>query len=157
MAKQQEEVEEEQEEQMSEEDREFLEKIEGLMGGGSSNPNEIQTVHGFLHNVSTSDDTTKTGYLTEVELGTPRLPERTLKELALFCKDVANMEYMADYFNDKAEILTSTSLSKNAKLLDLAVLQRKETTDSFRQKINPKKSWFKKKSQEDVPQNESLY
>lgn len=129
-------------------EEEIEKRLEELIGGSARNQ-DVQTVHEFLNAVATSDDTTKTGFLSEEELGMPKLPLRTHKELALFCDEIANMKYMADYFNKKAEILTATSLSKNAKLLNLAVLNRRETADVTKSKPKPKKSWFKKKGSED--------
>lgn len=126
-------------------DEELEKKLSELAGGNSHNQ-EIQTVHGFLNAVATSDDTTKTGYITEEELGQPKLPVRTYKELALFCDNIANMSYMANYFNAKSEIITSTSLSRNAKLLNLSVLNKREVTDVTKKEVTPKRSWFKPKN-----------
>lgn len=107
-------------------------------------PEEKHSVHTFLHKVATSDDTTKLGNLKEEEVGLARHPLRTYKELALFCRDVADMDYFADYFDKKAEILTSTSLSKEALLLKLAVVIRREQSNILKvPKEN--KGWFKKK------------
>lgn len=88
---------------------------------------EKQNTYTFLTKVVEEKDTTKLGYLREEEVGIPKLSARTLKELALFCEDVADEKEWADFFKKKAEILTSTSLSKNAKLLDSAILRKTET------------------------------
>jgi hypothetical protein len=132
---------------------ELAERLAHLVGT-TPTAEEKQNVHAFLHNVAVAADTTKTGYLKEEELGMPVLPVRTYKELALFCEDVADMSYFSDYFRRKAEIATSTSLSKDAKLLTLAVLQKREVAD-----ITPKeprkenKGWFRPKSHKyGVPQ-----
>lgn len=136
---------------------EMAEKLAQLVGG-SAVPDEKQNVHTFLHNVAVSEDTTKTGYLRDDgdinELGVPAVPMRTLKELELFCRSVANMGYYAEYFRNKAEILTSTSLSRNAKLLDLAVVQRREVADVTKRR-KPNKGWFKKK--EDKEDEQAAY
>jgi len=113
---------------------------EYLTGYATSVQEDKYNIHKFLHNVVVSTDTTKVGYLEDNEVGLPRLPLRTLKELSLFCKDIGNMEYFSDYFNKKAEILTSTSLSRNAKLLELAVVSRRELAD-----VTPKSKKKKKK------------
>ena len=89
------------------------------------------------------ENTTKLGYLTEEELGVPKFPLRTEKELELFCNNIADMPYFAEYFKREGEILTSTSLSKDAKLLDLAVIQRREVQKT-KPKRKPNKSWFKR-------------
>ncbi len=107
-------------------------------------PEEKHSVHSFLHKVATADDTTKLGNLKEEEVGLPRLPLRTYKELALFCKEIANMNYFSNYFNKKAEILTSTSLSKEALLLKLAVVIKREQSNIIKAPAE-NKGWFKKK------------
>lgn len=122
---------------------EEMEQLKALMGATPSSE-EKQNVHTFLHNVATADDTTKLGNLKEEELGMPKIPQRTYQELAVFCEDVANMKYFGEYFRKKAEIITSTSLSKEAKLISLAVLTRREHADVTKPRaIN--KGWFKKK------------
>lgn len=111
----------------------------------SPTPMEQHNVHKFLHEVAESDDTTKTGYLKDEELGNSILPLRTTKELSLFCKEIANMDYFADYFQKEGEILTSTSLSRDGKLLELAVTARRQLEDVTKPK-KENKGWFKKKN-----------
>ncbi len=119
--------------------------LEESFGGIAPVPDEKHNVHRFLHSVATSDDTTKTGYLSEEEVGLAKLPLRTYKELALFCKEIGNMDYMSDYFNKKAEILTSTSLAKGGFLTQLAVMMRRESTNLLKAPMKENKGWFKKK------------
>jgi len=129
-----------QEEGMSEE-----EYLQSLMGTTATKEDRLN-VHNFLAIVAKNEDTTRLGNLKEEEVGLPKLPLRTYKELALFCKEVANMDYFSDYFDKKGQILTATSLSKDAKLINLAVMQRREVTQkigSAKQQEN--KGWFKKK------------
>ncbi|KKN56544.1 hypothetical protein LCGC14_0571220 [marine sediment metagenome] len=127
-----------------------VEEAERLLGesfgGIAPVPDEKHNVHTFLHSVATSDDTTKTGYLSEEEVGIAKLPVRTYKELSLFCKEIGNMDYMSDYFNKKAEILTATSLSKGGFLTQLAVMMRRESTNLLKAPMKENKGWFKKKS-----------
>ena len=135
--------EEEASETMSE--SEIAERLSALVGTTPS-AEERQSIHTFLNNVAVAKDTSKTGFLSQEELGTPVLPLRTYKELAVFCSDIANMDYYGDYLKKKAEILTSTSLSKDAKLITLAVssFQKREMADVTKpQKTN--RGWFKKK------------
>lgn len=106
---------------------------------------EKQNVHSFLFNVSKANDTTKLGNLTSEEVGLPKLPTRTYKDLALFCKNVGNMPYFQDYFLAKAEIVTSTSLSKDALLIKLAVVNRKEIADVTKAPLTENRGWFKRK------------
>lgn len=99
----------------------------------------------FFRDIVKADDTTKTGNLTLEELGMPKLPVRTFKELALFSKDIAGEDKWQDYFEAMSEIHTSTSLSKEAMLIKLAVTTKKELAD-----MTPKKKtnsgWFKGKN-----------
>ena len=136
--------------QLSEE--ELAERLAHLVGT-TPTAEERQNIHTFLHNVAVAEDTTKTGNLEKEELGMPILPVRTYKELALFCRDVANMSYFSDYFLRKAEIATSTSLSKDVKLLSLAVLQKREVADTTTKPPVQNKGWFKPRtSKYGVPQ-----
>ena len=47
----------------------------------------------------------------------------------------------------QSEILTSTSLSKEAKLLELAVVSRREVADVTKKPRKENSSWFKRKKQ----------
>lgn len=102
-------------------------------------------LHTFFTNVIKADDTTKTGNLTEEELGMPRLPRRSIGELALFCEKIYNDKGWADYFKDLGEIMTSTSLSKDALLLKLSVTQKKELADVSPKERKKNGGWFKSK------------
>lgn len=108
-------------------------------------PEEKHTVHSFLHKVATAEDTTKLGNLKEEEVGIPHLPLRTYKDLALFCNEIADMTYYGEYFRKKGEILTATSLSKEAMLLKLAVVTKKETSQILKAPGKKNRGWFKKK------------
>jgi len=135
---------EQEQQEMTPEEAEYIKSLVGT----TPTPDEKQTVHSFLHNVAIADDTTKLGNLKEEEVGTPKLPQRTYLELALFCKEIANMEYFHDYFRKKAEILTSSSLSKEAKLISLAVVTRREVGDISRRRPTKNKGWFGNKNKE---------
>ena len=113
-----------------------------FLAPSASVQDDKHNVHKFLHDVAISDNTTKTGYLTKEELGMPKLPVRTHKELALFCREIANMDYFADYFEKEAEIITSTSLSKDAKLLELAVISKRQLEDVTKTSKKENKGWF---------------
>lgn len=113
--------------------------------GTAPMPEENKGVHAFLNKIAEAKDTTKTGYLTEEELGLPKLAARTLKELALFCKEVASEEEIGKYFDAKAEILTATSLSKEGFLAKLAVITRRETSNILKTPAKKNKGWFGRK------------
>lgn len=114
-------------------------------GSGAPHPEEKYSVHKFLSDVSTSDDTTKTGNLTEPELGIPINPVRTNKDLALISRDILNNDFFVNHFLAESEITTSTSLSKDAKLLSLAVTSTRQVADVTK-RHKPNKGWFKKKN-----------
>jgi len=117
--------------------------------GATPTADEKQNVHTFLHNVATALDTTKTGFLRDDkdlnEIGIPRLPVRAYKKLALISKEIMGNTFFEDYFKAEAEILTSTSLSREGFLDNLAIIQRKEVADVTKRKIE-NKGWFKKKT-----------
>ncbi len=107
--------------------------------------------HSFLTAVVKADDTTKTGNVSEDELGTSNLPIRTYKELALFCGSIADDDGWEKYFNAMSEIQTSTSLSKEGFLMKIANTIKKELADVTKR---PKRNsgWFKGKKQPEPQQ-----
>ncbi len=102
-----------------------------------------QNVHTFFTDIIKSEDTTKTGNLTQEELGVPKLPVRTYKELALFSEDIYGDASWKDYFNKMSEIQTATSLSKEGILIKLSVTNKKELADMTPSK-KKNKGWFNK-------------
>lgn len=134
---------------MSEYDLPDTEKeAENYLGFSPPEQQERFNVFKFFDNVVHTPDTTKLGNLTAEEVGAVRLPIRTLKELSLFCEEIANMKYFSTYFNKESEIQTSTSLSKEALLLRLAVSSRREIADVTKQ-AKENKGWFKKKKKDE--------
>lgn len=123
---------------------------EALTSTAYATPVEEQkhNVHTFLNKVAESVDTTKTGNLSEQEIGFTPYSLRTYKQLSVISKDLCNDELWEDYFKKKGEILTSTSLSKDAKLISLAVVQRRELSDVTPRHMTSNKGWFKKKEPE---------
>lgn len=114
---------------------------------GSPTPEERANVHAFINKVANSKDTTKTGYLESEEIGTPNNPIRTIKELGLISDKLMHNVVFKDFFNAQSEIITSTSLSKNAKLIELAVISRRQLEDITKPKQKPK-GFFKKNDEE---------
>jgi len=131
-------------ENMSEE--ELAERLSQLVGS-SPTPEEKQNIHTFLTKVIQEEDTTKLGYLKDDEIGMPTHPLRTYKDLELFCKSVANMDYYGEYLGAKANILTGTSLSRDGKLINLSVIQKKELTAKDLSSTKENKGWFKPKKE----------
>ena len=119
--------------------------------GGAPLPEEKHNIHSFLYKVVTQDDTTKLGNLTAEEIGLPRHTLRAYKEIALIADKIIDDPDLKDYYNAKAEILTSTSLSKDGKLINLAVMQKRQIEDVTKPR-KENSGWFKKK--EDNSQQE---
>ena len=109
---------------------------------------EKSNVHSFLKNIVTADDTTKLGFLSEDELGKMKHPLRTYKNLALISGKIMDNPYFQEYFTAEGEIVTATSLSKEAKLISLAVIQRRQIEDLTHRR-KPNKGWFRKKEEDD--------
>ena len=85
--------------------------------------------HTFFTDIIKAKSTTKTGNLDKDELGMPRLTQRGIQELHLFCQDIYKQDAWSNYFEKLAEIQTSTSLSKEGILIKLAVTTKKELAD----------------------------
>jgi len=119
-------------------------ELQKYLGTGSPSPEDKHSVHKFLADVSTSDDTTKTGFLEESEVGTPKFPTRTLKNVSLICSDIMGNPFFQEHYQKETEILTATSLSKDAKLISLAVISRRQLEDVTKPK-KENKGWFSKK------------
>lgn len=117
---------------------------EAMKSYGTPTPDEKHNVFTFLHKISISDDTTKTGNLTSEEIGTTLYSLRTYKKLQVDSIKLCDDEVWADYFKQHGEILPSTSLSKDGFLANLSVLQRREIADKTKKQI-ANKGWFKKK------------
>jgi hypothetical protein len=119
------------------------------LGYGAQIPEEKNTLHTFLFRIATSDDTTKTGYLKEEELGTPEFSVRSNKSFALWSDKVIRNTYLKEFFEKDSEDTTSTSLSRDGFLDKLAVLTRKELADTTKkQAVN--KGWFRRKQPEET-------
>lgn len=99
----------------------------------------------FFRDIIKSDDTTKTGNLTIEELGEPKLPLRSIKELETFSKEICIDKGWSDYFNALGEIITSTSLSKDGLLIKLSVTNKKELADVTPKPKRKNRGWFNKK------------
>jgi hypothetical protein len=134
-------------------DDEAVKRLAEAMSGTSGVIDEKLNVHKFLFSVATASDTTKLGYLRDDrdlnEIGVPKYPIRAYKSLALISDKIMNNPYFTEYFNAESEIVTSTSLSRMGKLINLAVLQKREISDvsaSGRSSTRAVSSWFKKKA-----------
>ena len=124
-----------------------LKELAGYLAASGSTPQaeEKYNVHLFLHRVATADDTTKVGNLEAEELGKPKYPERTLKELELISNEIVENQELASYFAKEAEILTSTSLSKDGFLVRQGTTTTRQIADVTKKKMTSNKGWFSKK------------
>ena len=130
------------EEQLTPEEMQVLE--EAMKSYGAPQQEEKHNVHTFLNNVAKSTDTTKTGNIDEAECGFTPYSLRTYKQLELASDVLCDDDIWADYFHKKGEILTATSLSKDAKLISLAVIQKREIADVTKKPMKENKGWFRK-------------
>ena len=120
----------------------------GQDGMSSSHAETISNVHSFLRDASRtktveinkgfSRPAVSLSNVTEEELGHGEITVRGLQKISLFCNAVGNKKGFANYFAQKAEILNATSLGKNAKLLELAVMQKKIISDETSKKSKRK-------------------
>jgi hypothetical protein len=90
-------------------------------------------VHTFLNEVFKTDDTTKVANISEGELGNVVHPVRALKEFSIISDRMCENEWMRDYFIEEAEkVDLAPSLSRKAKLITIAVTQKKTIADETR-------------------------
>ena len=113
--------------------------------GSAPTPEDKYNVHLFLHRVATADDTTKVGNLDETELGKPLFSVRALKDMALISRDLIGNAELQKSYNDEAEIITATSLSKEGFLVKQATTTTRQIADVTKKKSAQNKGWFKKK------------
>ena len=122
------------------------EELYKYLAQGSVSQEDIKhNAHTFLAGVAEGEDTTRVGNLNEVELGMARHPVRALKDFALIAEDIINNKFVSDHFKKEAEIITSTSLSKEGFLTKLAVTQTRQIADITKKPKAENKGWFKRK------------
>lgn len=124
------------------------EQLKEYLGYGAAGASEKQNAHTFLFNVAKAKDTTKLGNLSPEEVGVPRHSIRTYQNISLIAKNVIGSDNLAKHFSARSEVVTSTSLSKNAKLINLAVIQRRQVEDLTKPERKPSSSWFKPKKKD---------
>ncbi len=67
--------------------------------------------------------------------------------MALISNELMDNQTLSGYYTAKGEIITATSLSKNAKLINLSVIQKRVVEDETKEK-KQNKGWFKPKNKE---------
>lgn len=131
------------------EEKEELQKY--LNSYGAPQPDPKHNVHTFLDMIAKAKDTTKLGNLKPEELGFMGHTARAYKTAALISKEIIGSQDISDYYAKKAEIMTSTSLSKEGFLSRLAVVTKKESTVAdLTPERKENKGWFRKKDNNDT-------
>ena len=125
---------------------EELKKLEDKdTGYGSPSASQKDNLFKFFRHILITKDTTRIGNLTAQELGISNLSIRGWKRIAHYAK-AENLEIIEDYFNEEAEIMTSTSMSKKGFWSQLFVTQIK--AEKKIKETKEKKSLFGKKPEE---------
>ncbi len=141
-----------QEQQQEMSDDEAIMKIAAAMKDNAPTAEDRQSVHAFLHNVATADQSTKVGNLRDDkevnELGLPLHNVRGSLEMARIADKIMDNEYFKEYFEAEAEETLATSLSREGFLVRQATTSTKNVADvTKRRKIN--KGWFGKEKVEE--------
>lgn len=105
-------------------------------------PDEVipENVYTFLKRaIFETPETFKVGNLKQPELGQPQIPVRTWLNIALSFEKRGSSK-LDEYCRAKANILTNTSLSRDATALKLAVTQKKEVLRT-RARHMPEEKW----------------
>ena len=127
------------------------EEMEALkeVGYGFPQQEEKQNIYNYFKKVISMIDNSKTGNLTDDEIGLAKVPVRTNQEIAHYCKAMG-MGGFANYFNEESQITLSTSLSREGFLDKLAVTQKREM-ETKRKNFSQaqKKNWFTKKPKQE--------
>jgi len=124
-----------------------LKDIDSGKGYGSPAPISKETLFKFFKEILESDDSTKVANLSKQELGNLRLSIRAYKELALYA-EAEGWNKVADYFDEKAEIIASTSMGKDGFFSKILVTQIKKEQKEKESK-EKKKGFFSKKEVEE--------
>jgi len=140
------------EEQEEMTDEEAIMKIASAMGKNAPTQEDRQSVHAFLNNVATAEETTKVGNLRDDkemnELGIPVHNVRGSLEMSRIADKIMENPFFKDWFKAEAEDTLATSLSRDGFLVRQATTQTKNVADiTKRKKIN--KGWFGKSKVEE--------
>ena len=133
-------------------DDEAILKIAAAMKDNAPTAEDRQSVHAFLHNVATAEETTKVGNLRDDkemnELGVPNHNVRGSLEMARISDKIMDNEFFKSYFKAEAEETLATSLSREGFLVRQATTVTKNIADvTKRRKVN--KGWFGKSKVEE--------
>lgn len=100
-------------------------------------------------NIKVIDKLSKVGNIEKEEIGKIKLGVRNYMEIASYA-EAEGLNTVADYLNNKAAIILSTSLSKKAKLLNTFVTQikKQESITGTKEEKKKKSGWGKEKESE---------
>ena len=127
-------------------DEELEELLIGDSSGGYGYPKPIpkDTIFRFFRQLLRLTDNKKVGNLSAAELGNLGMTVRGYLDVANYCK-TEGLDTVAEYFNNKAEIVLQTSLSKKGFLPQLFVTQVRKEQKIKTQNLQEKKGWFSSK------------
>ncbi|KKN11193.1 hypothetical protein LCGC14_1028970 [marine sediment metagenome] len=112
---------------------------------GSPTAAQKESLFKFYNKLLTIKDTTRIGNMTAKEIGLGRLSVRGNKSIALYA-EAEGLSLVSEYFRDKANILTETSMSKKGFMSQLFFTQiKREKKDSNK---TQDKKWFSSKKEE---------
>ena len=109
---------------------------------------EEKGIDNFFLEIIRDKDSLKVGNLTDTELGTPKLPLRTLVDLTRDCSLVPSLSSMKDSFEKQTQSLIASSLSKEGFLIKARITQKKELVDKDKRKQR-RKGLFGRKEEEE--------
>jgi len=128
-------------------DEQAIMKLAAAMKDNAPTQEDKQSVHTFLFNVATAEDTKKTGNLRDDkemnELGVPVHNVRGSLELKRISSFIMDNTFFEDWFKQEAEETLATSLSREGFLVKQATVQVKQVADMTRRK-KTNKGWFGK-------------
>ena len=111
---------------------------------GSPKSPDKESLFKFYNKLLTIKDTTRIGNLTSPEIGLGRLSVRGYKSIALYA-EAEGLNIVKDYFNNQANIMTETSMSKKGFMSQLFFTQiKREKKDKPK---TEKKKWFSGKTE----------
>lgn len=143
-------AEEQRDEELSDEEAIF--KIAQAMKDNAPSAEDKHTVHTFLNNIALAKDSKKVANLRDDkemnELGVPVHNVRGTLEMSRISGSIMGNDYFKEWFNQEAESILATSLSREGFLVRQGTTQTKQVADiTKRRTIN--KGWFgSKKVQE---------
>lgn len=126
-------------EELAELEKELLQLQKENPYYGYPEPLDKETIFKFFRELLNLKDTSKTGNLSEGELGVTRLSVRSYQELGLYA-DAEGLSDVADYFKKKGEIVLATSSSRKGFLSSLFVTQIKKEQKITQPSI--KRTWW---------------